>query len=231
MTKQNDFAPDTDYICTYLGNRVYPLEGRIDNVHMEDIAHGLAYQCRFNGQTSAFYSVAQHSIMVADVVSKTHPELRLAALLHDASEAYLGDVVKPLKALLPNYKAIERRIEEIIAEKFGVPEIFSPLIKKADMVALATEKRDLMPHSAEDWSYLEGFEPLEDPIHAMSPEEAKRVFLVEVNKARRYDLDLKKAAALAAKQAAPLLEMFGKLAIEKVAAPESAAPASKARPA
>ena len=56
------------YVSTYLGNRFYPLEPRIDDVAIEDIAHGLAYQCRFNGQTSAFYSVAQHSLIVAALV-------------------------------------------------------------------------------------------------------------------------------------------------------------------
>lgn len=189
MSSNRNSAPDTTYICTYLGHRFYPLEGRIDRIHLEDIAHGLAYQCRFNGQTSEFYSVAQHSMMVADIVSRAHPELRLPALLHDASEAYLGDVVKPLKALLPEYKGIEERVERIVAEAFGVMELFDPrihaIIKRADMVALATEKRDLMPHSAEDWSYLLGFEPLPDPIVSLSPEQAKRSFLIEVNKARR----------------------------------------------
>ena len=175
----------TDYICTYLGNRFYPLEGRIDQIHLEDIAHGLAFQCRFNGQTSAFFSIAQHSLIVADVVSELHPELRLAALLHDASEAYLGDVVKPLKILLPNYKELESRVENDIAVAFGLESLMHPLIKNADMVSLATEKRDLMPHSAEDWSYLEGFEALPTPIEPMSPEQAKRAFLIEVNKARR----------------------------------------------
>jgi hypothetical protein len=185
MSRKNEISPDTAYICTYLGNRFFPLEGRIDLVHLEDIAHGLAYQCRFNGQTSEFYSIAQHSLMVADIVSAEHPELRLAALLHDASEAYLGDVVKPLKALLPNYKEIEKNVEEIIASTFGVADMFNPSIKHADMIALATEKRDLMPHSAEDWSYLVGFIPLPNAIACMSPEQAKRSFLIEVNKARR----------------------------------------------
>ena len=185
MTSKHNDHPDTTYICTYLGNRFYPLEGLIDHVHLEDIAHGLAYQCRFNGQTSEFYSIAQHSLMVADIVSVHHPELRLAALLHDASEAYLGDVVKPLKALLPNYKQIELNVELIIAQTFGISDPFNPLIKQADMVALATEKRDLMPHSAEDWSYLKGFVPLPESIATMAPDQAKRAFLIEVNKARR----------------------------------------------
>ena len=74
---------ETTYISTYLGNRFWPTEPRIDRIDIEDIAHGLAYQCRFNGQTSAFYSVAQHSIMVASILP---PHLHKAALLHDAVE-------------------------------------------------------------------------------------------------------------------------------------------------
>lgn len=175
-------APTT-HISTYLGHRFYPLEGRIDRIHLEDIAHGLAFQCRFNGQTAEFMSIAQHSLIVADLVP---PEMRLAALLHDASEAYLGDVVKPLKAILPGYKEIEARVEHLIGAHFGVLEFLGhPLIKAADMRSLATEKRDLMPHSDEDWSYLAGVEPLPDPIQLLSPAQAKRAFLIEVNKARR----------------------------------------------
>lgn len=98
----------------------------------------------------------------------------------------MGDVVKPLKALLPNYKQIELGVEEMIAKAFAIEDMFNPLIKRADMIALATEKRDLMPHSGEDWSYLKGFEPEADPIVPMSPEQSKRIFLIEVNKARRF---------------------------------------------
>ncbi|MFH1495895.1 MAG: phosphohydrolase, partial [Pseudomonadota bacterium] len=107
----------TLYVSTYLGNRFYPLEPRIDDVAIEDIAHGLAYQCRFNGQTSAFYSVAQHSLIVASLVPE---ELRFAALLHDAAEAYLGDMVKPLKVLLPSFSEIEDSVTRIIGERFDV---------------------------------------------------------------------------------------------------------------
>ena len=182
MDHPNLRSAETCYVSTYLGNRFDPIVGSIDNIHMEDIAHGLAFQCRFNGQTSEFFSIAQHSLIVADLVP---PHLRLAALLHDASEAYLGDVVKPLKALLPNFKEIEHRVEAAIAERFGVQGFGDPLIKRADMISLATEKRDLMPHSTEDWSYLEGIEPLPDPLDPMAPHIAKRVFLIEVSKALR----------------------------------------------
>ncbi|WP_407605347.1 NAD(P)-binding domain-containing protein, partial [Pseudomonas aeruginosa] len=100
----------TDYVSTFSGNRFYPLRPHIDKVAIEDIAHGLAYQCRFNGQTQVFYSIAQHSLIVASLVP---PPLRLAALLHDAAEAYLGDMVKPLKVLLPEFAALEDKVNKM----------------------------------------------------------------------------------------------------------------------
>lgn len=164
----------TAYVSTYLGNRFYPLEPRIDRVAIEDIAHGLAYQCRFNGQTREFYSVAQHSLIVAALVPAP---LRLAALLHDGAEAYLGDMVKPLKVLLPEFSALEDRVTAIIADTFRIDFSDYAPIKHADLIALATEKRDLMPHSAERWAYLDDIAPLADTIIPMHPGEAKSAFL------------------------------------------------------
>lgn len=165
----------TTYISTFKGNRFYPAEPRISRIDIEDIAHGLAYQCRFNGQTAAFYSVAQHSIMVASVLP---PALHKAALLHDAAEAYLGDIVKPLKPLLPGFAEIEAAVTRLIAQAFDVDfDTEHRAIKHADMVALATEKRDLMPNSTEGWSYLHGIDPLPQAIDPLPPAEAKAAFL------------------------------------------------------
>lgn len=165
---------ETLYISTYRGNRFYPHEPRIDTIDIEDIAHGLAYQCRFNGQTADFYSVAQHSLIVADLVE---PRLRRAALLHDAAEAYLGDMVKPLKRLVPEFARIEEAVTALIAEAFAVDFSDYGAIKRADLIALATEKRDLMPQSAEAWSYLQGVDPLQARIQPWSPAQAKEAFL------------------------------------------------------
>ena len=164
------------YVSTFLGNRFYPLEPRIDKVDIEDIAHGLAFQCRFNGQTCKFYSVAQHSLIVSSLVSD---ELKFAALLHDAAEAYLGDMVKPLKILLPAFAQIEDQVTGIIAQAFGLDFGNYAPIKKADLIALATEKRDLMPYSVEDWEYLAGILPMQKIIEPMNPFEAKSAFLEE----------------------------------------------------
>lgn len=164
----------TDYVSTFSGNRFYPLEPRIDCVAIEDIAHGLAYQCRFNGQTKEFYSVAQHSLIVATLVP---PHLRLAALLHDAAEAYLGDMVKPLKVLMPSFALLEERVTDIIARTFGIDFSDYAPIKRADLIALATEKRDLMPHSVERWAYLDHISALPEPIVPLDPQAAKASFL------------------------------------------------------
>ncbi|HEY0064487.1 MAG TPA: phosphohydrolase [Telluria sp.] len=176
-------AVTTPYVSTFSGNRFYPLEPRIDRVAIEDIAHGLAYQCRFNGQTRAFYSVAQHSLVVASLVPT---DLRLAALLHDAAEAYLGDMVKPLKVLMPEFAALEDKVTAIIAHTFGIDFSDYQPIKRADLIALATEKRDLMPHSAERWSYLDGIAPLPETIVPMSPGAAQQAFLQEFSRLQAY---------------------------------------------
>lgn len=166
----------TTYVSTFLGNHFYPLEPRIDHVDIEDIAHGLAYQCRFNGQTCAFYSVAQHSLVVSALVP---PPLRLAALLHDAAEAYIGDMVKPLKVLLPEFARIEDKVSALIATAFALDFSDYAPIKRADLIALATEKRDLMPHSTERWAYLDDIAALPEPIVPMDPGAAKHAFLAE----------------------------------------------------
>lgn len=161
------------FCATFLGNRYYPLEGRIDQLDIEDIAHGLAYQCRFNGQTSDFYSVAQHSILVAQLLPD---HLQLAGLLHDAGEAFLGDLVSPIKALLPDFSRLEQAVSAQIAMHFAV-NFDAPAIKAADLRLLATEKRDLMPNSVEAWSSLHGIEPLSERIIPWGPATAKNEFL------------------------------------------------------
>jgi hypothetical protein len=118
-----------------------------------DIAHGLGRVCRFAGQSNRFYSVAEHCVHVARLVPV---ELGRAALLHDGAEAIIGDVTRPLKALLPEYRDIETRIENNIATRFGPGgdlflDLHHPLIKAADRAMCAIEARELMPHAPGYW--------------------------------------------------------------------------------
>lgn len=150
---------------------VYPTRCQVDIL---DIAHALSNLCRFNGHTRSFYSVAQHSVMAATIVP---PEHALAALLHDAHEAYIGDVSTPLKQLVPTYRDIERQIAQRIRGHFAVPLNLSPEVEHADMVMLATEKRDLMPATDQHWVQLDGIEPLPIRISPQTPERARADFL------------------------------------------------------
>lgn len=142
---------------------------------IETVAHALSHICRFTGHTRVFYSVAQHSVLVSYLVPAEH---QLAALLHDAAEAFIGDVSKPLKRLLPDYEALEKKIEPAVFARFGLPETLDKSIKHADLVMLLTEARDLMPeHNNASWAARMGITPLEGTIEPWSSERAKAEFL------------------------------------------------------
>ena len=161
-------------VSTKSGRRVSLLNPSPSQIVIGDIAHGLAHQCRFNGHTNKFYSVAQHSVLVASILPR---ELRLAGLLHDASEAYLGDVVQPLKDLLPEYQSIEANFCKVLGERFGVNLQHNDAIRHADLVVLATERRDLMPMDTADWSSIAGITPMSRTIKPMTPDVANAKFL------------------------------------------------------
>lgn len=165
-----------DWIQTFTGGVFYPASPHPDDVDIRDIAHGLSMQCRYNGQCFEFYSIAEHSVRVAHLVPD---ELRLLALLHDAAEAYIGDMVRPLKMMLPEFRNIEALVEQAIGQRFGVHLLDLPTaVKYADLQMLALERRDLMPAPPLPWRALENVEvPRLPRIEPMSPNRAKARFL------------------------------------------------------
>lgn len=140
-----------------------------------DIARGLGNTCRFAGQCNTFYSVAEHSWHASFLVPA---DLAFAALMHDAQEAFIGDVTRPLKSLLLEYKAIERTIEEVIAARFGLADLCRHhLVKHADVQMLAAEQRHFMPPHDDEWAVLTGIDVPEVNFACWSPDEAARQWL------------------------------------------------------
>lgn len=164
------------WILTHSGRKFDLAKPTADMVDPTDIAHSLSMQCRFNGHTRSYYSVAQHCYLVADLVPTEH---QLAALLHDATEAYVGDLVRPLKegmrefyechSLVSLYDEVERNVWLAICQRFDLDPILPDCVKHADLVALATEKRDLMPEHPEPWPCLTGIEPIPQFIDPWQP--------------------------------------------------------------
>jgi hypothetical protein len=161
------------WILTHTGKRFDLLESDADMIDPRDISHALAHLCRFNGHTRELYSVAQHSCIVAELVPEEH---KLAALLHDAAEAYLGDMTRPLKQWISAYQHFEDCIWWRVCERFDIAPELPACIYKADLIALATERRDLMPPDPAIWDCLVGIEPMAETIRPWPAAEARLIY-------------------------------------------------------
>lgn len=137
------------WMQTASGRAYWPVDPRADEVFIEDIAHALGNLCRYAGHTRLFYSVAEHSILVSRLVPQQHA---LAALLHDATEAYCVDIPRPLKQSLPEYKVIEARNWAAIAARFDLALELPECVHHADVAMLFAERDALLlPSPREDW--------------------------------------------------------------------------------
>ena len=158
---------------------------------IEDIAHGLAHVCRYAGQCRAFYSVAEHSMLVADTVS----EFAFEALLHDAAEAFIGDVTRPFKQLLPDYKRIEATIEDAMIVRFDLDRGSRDLVKHADLRVLAAEQAQVMAAGCSDWAVGAGIQPAPIVVRCLDPVSAKREFLLRYESYRHERQEASKRSA------------------------------------
>lgn len=177
------------WLTTFSGEKFFPLQPDVKKIHIEDIAHALSNQCRFAGHTSEFYSVAQHSVIVSEILAsqgKSHL-VQLKGLLHDATEAYLMDIPRPLKVLpfMAEYRDVERRLELHISTRFFgfASPICNEEIKKADLIALATEARDLVsdPDAMHSWEIIQGLQPVQAKIIPLQPRRALEAFMFQWN--------------------------------------------------
>ena len=149
-----------------------------EKIRLEDIAWALAYICRFNGHVRFHYSVAQHSLLVAQLVQRRHgPRLALTALMHDAAEAYLGDMISPLKLILPDFKKLEEVLAKAIAAKFGLVHPEPAEVKLADLAVLAAEREQVIaPTDKTAWRELPA-PPKDVLIEELQPQAVRRMFL------------------------------------------------------
>ena len=168
-----------DWMQTFTGRKYWPIDPRPEDVCIEDIAHALSMLCRYTGHVDRFYSVAEHSWHVSYLVSK---ENAFAGLMHDATEAYVADISRPLKRELLVYQVFEGHNWEAIATRFGLPFELPEEVREADRNMLTVEKAALMKdtHAWADFGW-----PLTlVEVFAWRPEVAEQMFLQ-----RFYELD------------------------------------------
>jgi hypothetical protein len=163
----------TAFVQTYTGKPFYPLQPRVEDICLEDIAHALSLLCRFGGHVERFYSVAEHCVLLSYAVDPEHARW---ALLHDATEAYVGDVVWPLKELLPEYKRVEDNLMWVICKKFYLDPEQPAQVKEYDRRIVIDERDALMAAPQLSWPALEGYQPLGVKVEGLPPWRAEAVY-------------------------------------------------------
>lgn len=169
--------PQLNWMQTHSGLQFTPFDPQPEQICLEDIAHALAFNCRYNGHSKKFYSVAEHSVYVSYIVSE---EDALWGLLHDAAEAYISDLPKPFKdGIAEHIDPHEEKILWAIAEKFGLEELYPPSVKKADWAVLVAERTQVMEHQEHIWDSVVNFpdDPPEIEIEFWPPHVAKQRFI------------------------------------------------------
>lgn len=162
-----------DFMQTYTGRQFWPMDPRDFEVDINDIAHSLSMQCRYAGHVDRFYSVAEHSVLLAEWVNQYDSDATLWALMHDASEAYLVDVPRPVKPFLTGYKAAESKVMAAICNRFNLPLRMPEIVHEADNRIIADELINLVPM---DW-HKQHNDPLGVTLKYWSPDMAKEKFI------------------------------------------------------
>lgn len=163
------------WMQTRSGKAWHFADPRVEDVSLFDIAHALSNLCRFGGHTAHFYSVAEHSVYVSMVVP---PQFALQGLMHDATEAYVVDVPRPLKHMLGSaYAELEDNAWRVVAEKFSLPYELDPSVKAADNSVLLAERDALLQTPPIEWLWARDVEPAPVKIECLTPRVACEFFL------------------------------------------------------
>lgn len=184
MNRIHDAGRKGDWMQTFTGLRFYPADPRAEDVNLIDIAHALGHISRYGGHCT-FYSVAEHSVLVSHMVP---PEHAFAGLMHDASEAYVMDLIRPLKRVLGKdnpLKVLEARVYAVLADKYGLPAELPPCVKEADVAICGLERRELHPR-ADEWDLPFPIPKLQ--IKGYSPYAAADLFLVRFGELTGTDM-------------------------------------------
>lgn len=174
-----------DWMETWTGKQFFPFNPSVESVDILDIAHALSMTCRYGGHCKQFYSVAQHSVLMA---SRAPAHIALRTLLHDSPEAYTGDLIRPIKKHpeMAAFEWVEQTVERAICAALDVPfPIMTPEIKRLDNRILLDERMQVMSASGHDWTLSEG-EPLGVTIEPWSPETARWKFLNAYEEYRKW---------------------------------------------
>jgi hypothetical protein len=184
MTRSNP----NGWIQTVSGKKFFPMEPHADDLDIRDIAHALSNQCRWGGHCLRFYSVAEHSFRVLrclQYLGYTGRDILLWGLLHDAAEAYLCDLPRPVKEVFPAYREAEDKILKVVANKYNLPWPMPREVHVADDTLLVTERRDLTAMGDALVRSVDGPEivPLNEriPTAVRSPAQAAWIFLQAFN--------------------------------------------------
>lgn len=172
-----------NWLQTYTGRAFYPLDPRPEDICILDIAHALSNICRYGGHCLEYFSVASHSILVSKLVPDG---MKMWGLLHDASEAYLVDIPRPIKEHLPDYRMLEQKCQRVIATVFNLSLPIPDEVKHIDNMVLKLEREKLMIKSNKCMWFIDDLEldiPLnkksyrEIELHPLDPKAAEKCFL------------------------------------------------------
>ena len=180
--EQDAFGCIANTMLTRDGTYLDLADPKQSQIEFNSIATGLSRECRFGRQCEPFYSVAEHCVLGAERIDSW--EGKLAFLLHDAHEAYMGDMPKPLKNMLPGYSVIANRLQSVINARFGVQEGWEDKIREIDRLMLVSEKSQLFPNDGHTWPGFGDFKQ-EDLVRILcwDPEDARVAFSLALSRA------------------------------------------------